>query len=288
MTSASPWIRTTTVETFRADVIDESQKCPVVIDFWAEWCGPCRQLMPILEKLADEFAGRFILMKINVDELPEIAGAFGVQSIPFVVAMLDGQPVAQLPGVQSEHHVRQWLESFVPSPATEAYNAGLQAEGSGDLETAEKLFRDAASHDPETSAFQIALARVLLGLNREQECGEIMEALEARGYLEPEAQSLKEQLEMRHVVEDSGGTAEARKALDADPNNRELQILLAEALSVDKRYAEACDLLLNIISTDYTPVRDKAKEAMVTILSAMGPKSKQAADYRRKLATAFY
>ena len=284
----NPWIRTTTTETFRQDVIEQSADVPIVVDFWAEWCQPCQQLMPILEKLAAEFDGRFILMKINVDELPEIAGAFGVQSIPFVVALVDGQPISQLPGVMPEEQVKEWLNSFLPSPAVEAYNAALQAEGAGDLESAEDGFRRAAELEPDSGPFRIALGRALLAQDREQECREIIEQLESRGFLEPEAESLKEQLDLRLNVEDSGGTATARAALETDPDNTELKIRLAEALSVDKRYAEACDLLLDIISNDRTEVRDKAKEAMVTILAAMGPKSQQASDYRRRLATAFY
>lgn len=284
----NPWIRTTTVETFQQDVIEQSTDVPVVVDFWAEWCQPCQQLMPIIEKLAAEYDGRFVLIKINVDELPQIAQAFGVQSIPFVVALIDGQPVSQLPGLGSEDEIRKWLDSFLPSPAVEAYNAGLQAEGAGDLETAEECFRKASELDPKTGPFQIALGRVLLALDRDQECSEVLEHLESRGFLEPEAETLKEQLEMRSEVEDSGGTASARAALDADPDNIELKIRLAEALSVDKRYSDACELLLDVIRTDRTEVRDKAKEAMVTILAAMGPKSRQASDYRRQLATAFY
>lgn len=284
----NPWIQTTTVETFQKDVIEQSQDCPVVVDFWAEWCQPCQQLMPLLEKVAADYNGRFVLMKINVDELPEIAQAFGVQSIPFVVALVDGQPVSKLPGVVPEDQLRQWLDSFLPSPGVEAYNAGLQAEGSGDLETAEEQFRKAATLEPDAGPFQIALGRVLLALDRDLECGEVLERLEARGFLEPEAETLKEQLEMRSVVEDSGGTAAARDALEADPENIELKIRLAEALAVDKRYPDACELLLEVIRNDRTEVRDRAKDAMVTILAAMGPKSRQAADYRRQLATAFY
>lgn len=284
----SQWIRTTTVDTFRQDVIDQSTDVPVVVDFWAEWCEPCKQLMPILEKLADEFDGRFILMKINVDELPEIAGAFGVQSVPMVIAMVDGQPASQLPGVVPEPQIREWLESFCASPAVEAYNAGLQAEGAGDLETAEASFRKASDLEPEAAPFRIALARVLLGLDREQECEEILEELQKRGFLEPEAESLKEQLALRSQVEESGGTTQARAALDADPDNIVVQITLAEALSVDKSYTEACEILLNVIVTDRTEVRDRAKDAMVVILSAMGPKSQQAGEFRRRLATAFY
>lgn len=284
----SPWIRTTTTETFRADVVEKSMECPVVVDFWAEWCQPCQQLMPILEKLAVDFNGRFVLVKINVDELPEIAGAFGVQSIPYVIALDQGQPVSQLPGVQPEPQVKAWLESFLPSPAAEAFQAAGEAEGSGDLESAEVGFRKAADLEPDNPQYQIALARVLLQLDREQECSEIVEKLEGRGFLEPDAERLKEQLSLRSNVEDSGGTAAARQALEADPDSIECQLHLAEALSVDKRYAEACDLLLDIVSKDRTELRDRAKDAMVTILAAMGPKSTQAADYRRRLATAFY
>ena len=164
----------------------------------------------------------------------------------------------------------------------------MQAEQAGDLATAEDCFRKAANLEPDAAPFRIALGRVLLALDREHECAEIVEALEARGFLEPEARTLKEQLELRSSVEDSGGTAAARTALDADPTNIELQIRLAEALSVDKRYTESCDLLLEVIMQDRSEVRDKAKEAMVTILAAMGPKSTQAGEYRRKLATALY
>ena len=244
--------------------------------------------MPVLEKLAEEFDGRFILMKINVDELPEIAGAFGVQSVPFVIAMVDGEPASQMPGILPEPQLREWLESFCASPAVEAYNAGLQAEIAGDLETAELSFRQATELEKETAAFRIALARVLLGLDREQECQEILAELQKRGFLEPEAESLKEQLALRAQVEESGGTTQARAALEADPNNVALQITLAEALSVDKQYGEACEMLLAVIAADSTEIRDRAKDAMVVILSAMGQKSQQAGEFRRRLATAFY
>ena len=262
--------------------------CPVVVDFWAEWCQPCQQLMPLLEGLANEFDGRFILIKINVDESPELAGAFGVQSIPFVVAMVDGQPVSQLPGVVDEPQLRAWIESFVPSPAVEAFNAGTVAEQGGDIETAEAQYRKASDLDAETPAFRIALARTLLALDRQQECNEIIESLESRGFLEPDAESLKEQLAMKAEVEESGGTQAARAALEANPDDISLKINLAEALGVDKRFDEACEMLLEIIQTDRSELRDKAKDIMVNVLAMMGPKSQQAADYRRRLATAFY
>lgn len=284
----SQWIRTTTADTFRQDVVEQSQDCPVVVDFWAEWCQPCKQLMPILEKLAVDFDGRFILMKVNVDEQPELAGAFGVQSIPFVIAMVDGQPASQLPGVMPEAEVRQWLETFLPSPAVEAFNAGLAAESEEDFATAETHFANAVSLDADAPQFQIAYARILLHLDREQECREIVEKLESRGFLEPEAEVLKEQLELRANVEDSGGITTARAALEADPDNLELIVQLAEAMSVERRYPEACELLLEVVRKDRTVVRERAKEAMVVILGAMGPKSRQAADFRRQLATAFY
>ena len=284
----SQWIRTTTSETFGEDVVEQSKSCPVVVDFWADWCQPCKQLMPILEKVTEDFDGRFILVKINVDEQPELAGAFGVQSIPFVVAMIDGQPASQLPGVVDEPQLRQWIETFVPSQAVEAYNSGLTAETAEDFETAETQYGKAATLDPETPQFKIAHARALLQLDRDQECGLIVEELEKRGFLEPEAEALKDQLALKQNVEESGGLLSARQALEADPENLELTIRLAEAMSVDKRYPEACDLLLEVIQKDRTEVRDKAKEAMVAILTAMGPKSRQAADYRRRLSTAFY
>ena len=284
----SEWIVNTSLETFRQDVIDQSMERPVVVDFWAEWCGPCKQLMPTLEKLANEFAGRFVLVKVNIDENQQIAGAFGVQSIPFVVAMIEGQPVSQFQGVQNEQQIRAWLQELIPSAAAEAFENGQLHEAEGSSELAEGFYRAAVEHDSEKPAYKIALARVLLALDRAQECREIIDELNLRGFLEPEAQVLLQQLELRSQVEDSGGVQEARAALDANPDYLLLQLKLAEALGADNRFEEACEMCLSIISKDRSGTGLQAKEVMVGILGVMGPKSRMASDLRRRLATAFY
>ena len=283
-----PSIISATMETFREDVIEQSQIRPVVVDFWAEWCAPCRQLIPLLEKLTEEAAGAFCLVKVNVDECPEIAGAFGVQSIPFVVAMVAGQPVSQFAGIQTEPQLKEWLKGFLPSPAVEAYEQGQQHEADGSLELAEATYRKASELEPEAAEFRIAHARVLIELNRDQESREILDELNKRGFLEPEAQALVAQLEMRSQVEESGGVAEAKKALEANPSDLTLQLRLAEAYGADSRFEEACEMLLEIVKADRAGVGVQAKEVMVGLLTVMGAKSKLASEFRRKLATAFY
>ncbi|MCA9036752.1 MAG: tetratricopeptide repeat protein [Planctomycetaceae bacterium] len=282
------WIIETTTENFRQDVIEQSMERPVVVDFWAPWCNPCKQLIPMLEKLANEFAGRFVLVKVNVDDCPEVAGAFGVQSIPFVVAMVNGQPASHFQGIQPEPQLKAWIESFVPSASAEAFDQGQQLEADGATELAEAAYRNAVQADPDKAAYKIAHARVLLALDRQQECREILDELNARGFLEPEAQALQQQLELRSQVEDSGGVQEARSALESNPDDLSLQIKLAEALGADNRFEEACEMCLAIIGKDKGDIGTKAKEVMVGILGVMGPKSKLASELRRRLATAFY
>ena len=284
----APSIINTTMETFQKDVIQQSSERPVVVDFWADWCGPCKQLIPILEKLTTEANGAFCLAKVNVDQNPEIAQAFGVQSIPFVVAMLDGQPVSHFAGVKPEPELRAWLKSFMPSPAAEAFDQGQQHEADGSPELAEACYRKASELEPEIAQFRINHARVLLELNRDQECREIIDELNKRGYLEPEAQTLVTQLEMRSQVEESGGVVEAKKALEANPDDLTLKLKLAEAYGADSRFEEACELCLELVIKNRDGVGVRAKEVMVGLLQVMGSKSRLAADFRKRLATAFY
>lgn len=285
--SVAEWIKESTTARFEADVIQRSFEVPVVVDFWAPWCQPCRQLAPVLEKLANEYAGKFVLVKVNIEAEQQLAMAFQIQSIPLVVAFRDGQLVNEFAGVLPEAQLRQWLETFLPSPAQTLMLEGMKLEAT-DPQAAEAKFREALNLEPKADALKIALARVIMAQRRDEEARKILQQLEDRGFLEPEAQALKDELEVRAVAAESGGVEEARRAAAANPHDLTLQIALAEALAVAGKHTEALELCLSLIARDKAGIGPAAKDAMVKILGMLGTSSELAGEYRRKLATAWY
>lgn len=286
MADSPPTIEVTS-ENFQTEVVEASKSVPVIVDFWAPWCGPCRQLGPLLDKIATERAGEVRVVKVNTETAPDLAAGFGVSSIPYVVAVRDGQIVDEFVGLLPEPALRSWVERLVPSPAQKLYQEGLTLEAS-DPQAAIERYRSSLEQEPHNDAARIALARTLVATNQDAEAASLIEALAARGFLEPEAEKVKSQLELRASAADAGGIEHAQRDAAADPSNPALQIRLADALAVGQRHQEALDILLDVIRNNHGSPRDEARATMVRIFDLLGPQHELVSDYRRKLATALY
>jgi len=287
MLEPSPWIIEGTEQNFEQEVLARSNELPVIVDFWATWCGPCQELGPILEKLANEAAGQFLLVKVDVDKQPGIAAAFRVQSIPHVFALRNGQLLDQFMGALPEEQIRQWLERFQPSPAEQLVLDArkLQTENAAE---AEAKYREALELAPQEDQIRIELARFFMTQHRNTECREIIDQLEARGFLEPEAENIKAELEVRESAAESGGVAECRAAVAANPGDSSLKVKLAEALGAAQQYEEALKLCLELVKQESGPVREEARTTMVNLFHMLGPEAELTRTYRRQLATALY
>lgn len=282
-----PHIFDATVETFEKDVVERSMQLPVIVDFWATWCGPCQELGPVLEKLTREANGKFVLAKVDVDKQPDIAGAFGVQQIPVVFALVNGQPVDQFMGNLPEEEVKAWLNRFLPTPVELLFREATALEATSATEAEEK-YRAALELQSDFPQATIGLARVLTAQHRDADASAIITELEKRGFLEPEAQQVKTELELRAAAMESGGVGAARAAVAAQPENLELQLQLADALAVAHAYPEALEICLDLVVKHKAAMGDKAKSTMVQIFTMLGATSELAQQYRRKLATAYY
>jgi putative thioredoxin len=283
---AGPHVVATTAASFERDVVERSKEVPVLVDFWADWCNPCRLLAPVLERLAGEFAGRFVLVKADTEAMPEIAAAFGVRSIPAVFAFRDGQVVDGFVGVLPEAEIRAFLDRLMPSPAEELAAAARGLEAT-DPAAAEAKYREARSLAPDDPRPTIGLARLALAAGRLDEAESLIADLEARGFLEPEGEAVKAELTLKRGLQQApGGVEAARAALAADPNNLPHAFILAEALAAEGQYAEALEIALGLVERDRRGAGEEARKLMLAIFHLLPPDSDLAGDYRRRLSTA--
>ena len=277
----------TNAEQFDQDVIKQSFETPVVLDFWAAWCGPCRRLAPLLEKLAEELGGAFRLVKADVDQLPQHAAAFRVEGIPAVYALRDGKVVDSFSGLLTEPQLKEWLASILPTEADQLLRRAADIETAAPAE-AEGLFRQAIMLSPQSAEAKIGLARVLLAMGEASASRTVLEELEKRGFLEPEAEKVKAQLELgsHQVSSDKLATLEA--SLAATPDNVPLKWELAEALLAAGKYDEGLRLALEVVEQSSGDLREAARSRMVDTFRVLGDEHPLTATFRRQLALALY
>ncbi len=278
----TPLIIDTSNESFDSDVFDRSHDLPVVVDFWAEWCAPCRMLGPILEKLTTEYAGRFVLVRADSDRLQEAAMRFRVQSVPAVFGVVEGEIVDGFAGALPESQIRMWLDRLLLTACL------AQA---GRLETADPLqaeekYREVLAESPNEATASIGLARVLLAQDREDETREVIQQLESRGFLEPEAEKVKAHLQLR----DSGDVDvdSRREAAEANPDDLQAQLDLGEALAGSGQHQEALDILLSLVERDRHGVGESARKTMIDVFRVLPDDSDLVHEYRRRLSTVLY
>lgn len=287
MAAVPKWMIETSDADFERDVIQGSLKQPVVVDFWAQWCGPCRMLGPVLEKLAEEAQGQFVLAKAEVERNQQVAAAWGVSSIPAVYGVRGGQVVDQFIGVLPEPQLREWLARLQPSPAEKLAAEAAELE-SRDPVAAEAKLREALTLAPKQDSLKLKLARLLLAQDRVKESEVLLQELADRGYLEPDAEELRAELALRRMASESGGVEQARAAVAAAPRDFQAKWKLTQALAGERKYEEALQQALELVQFDRRGLGEPARELMVELFRVLGPDSELTTTYRRKLSSALY
>jgi putative thioredoxin len=268
-------------QAFGLEVLQRSHEIPVVVDFWAAWCGPCKVLGPVLEKVAAANLGAFELVKVDVDRNPALASQFGVQGIPTVLAFRDGQPVARFTGALPEDAVRQWVSDLLPSEADHLVEEARDAVLDGDTAKAESLFRQVLEETPDHPDAGTGLAALLIAR------GETAEALITLGKLPRSGEVERLEAAARLAAGQGTDLLEIEARLASDPNDAAARLELGRALAARHEYEAALDHLLALVRAGGEQ-REAARRAMVDVFGVLGNGHPLTATYRKALASALY
>jgi putative thioredoxin len=272
--------------TFERDVLDRSRDVPVVVDFWAPWCAPCRALGPVLERLAREHAGAFVLAKVNVDESPAVAQTFAIQSIPAVKAFRDGAEVAQFVGAQPEAVVRQFLTTILPTEADRRAQVGEARVAARDAAGAEAAFKEALAHDARQPRALLGLARLYAEQGKEGEALPLLERISPNVSVAREAERLAAQLRTR--ADGTGDEATLRARVAATPADLDARLALGRLLAAQGKHEEALAQLLEVVRSDPHWADDAARKTMLDVFEILGSQDPLTDRYRGELAKALF
>jgi putative thioredoxin len=282
----SDWTIDVNEENFEAAVLERSVEVPVLVDFWAEWCGPCKALGPVLEKLADEYAGAFILAKLNVDENPNLAGMFGIQGIPAVKLFRDGDLASEFTGALPEPMLREFLAKFLPTAVDKQASAAEDLEAEGKVDEAKAAYQAILEADPNHATALLGLGRLAMN------SGDHDAALSYLDQVSIVAEERKEADRMIARLRLQSGAAQDLKTLrdrvDGEPKNVAARFELAQALAGVEKYDEALKEFLAIVKTDRSFQDDGARKAMVQIFEVLGSDDPLTDKYRSELAAVLF
>jgi putative thioredoxin len=272
-----------TSATFEQEVLEASQQVPVVVDFWAPWCGPCRTLGPMLERLAAEYGGRFKLAKVNSDENPELSQVFGIRSIPDVRAFRNGEQVDQFMGVLPERQLRAFIDDLAPAPAEAARREAAALRAEGNTEGATAALRAAVALDAGNELARIDLAEVLLEAGHTDEAAQQLEGVRQNIDWDARVASLKQGI---GYARSGGNESELAARVAANPADLEARLALAGALAARKAWREAMDELLDLIRRDRGWRDGEARKQMLAMFNLASGDAQLVSEYRKKLASA--
>ena len=278
----------TTLERFKADVIDASMQTPVVLDFWATWCGPCKTLGPMLEKLEQQYAGRFRLVRVDTDAQPELAQHFRIRSIPTVFGIVNGQPVDQFQGAVPESQLREFIDRLLPNPGDVELEQAMQAAERGDTAAAVEHLQKALASDPANDGARLMYAQLLLQDNDAGAAQAQLVHLSAQSLQDPEVQALVERVRRQVAEGAEPPPVELLNAVAEKPDDLQARLDLARHYIGQKTWAPALEQLLEIVRRDRAFGDDVGRKTMIEVFGLASAQPELVSEWRRRLSSLLF
>ena len=270
-----------------AMLIEESHKRPVVVDFWADWCAPCKVLMPLLEKIASEYRGAFLLAKVNADKQPGIAQQLGVRNLPTVMVIQGGQPVDGFAGAQPEPVVRKLLEKYLPKPWDRLLQAGREAMARGEFTEALTSLRQAWTESRQRHDTTLAYARALIECLRLEEAEVVLDGVRLADQ-DSDYEQLRALIEIKREAAKSPEIEALEQQLEANPEDLNVRHQLAVQYTNNGQYKDALSNLIAILQKDINHGEGATKRLLLDTIATLGKGDPLAAEYQRKLYSLLY
>jgi putative thioredoxin len=273
---------------FNLEVLEASKRVPVVIDFWAPWCGPCKVLKPMLEKLAADYGGKFRLARVNSDESLDLAREFNVRSIPDVRAFRNGKQVGAFVGALPLAQLRAFIDKLIPSASEVERSRAKDLRGSGDLPAAVEALRKALELDPANDAARLDLAELLIEQKQLDEAQTLLAAVEPHIDHDERLATLKQGVAFARSGQSGPGEEVLARRISSSPDDLEARLQLANLHAGRKRYRQAMDELLEILRRKKDFREGEARRQMLAIFNLASSDPDLVSEYRRKLSSALY